>query len=224
MNTPQTSVGPSSTRTRLSVSWLTVGLLVILIAYADGFWVTSLQGTVGAIELSQEPFSRWLRESTIMVPFVFLGVLAALAIARRLVGGHRRSIVRLGVSALLIVVVGTAVCAAELGVSSAYSYHLQSRQLEQLHSAHAVAAPTTVERFDSSPAGKCLGLCIAKRLTVQTHVRALKYGGLVMLITNFVLVGWALALRGGRLWVPRASKVDQTDEPINRGALAGSLA
>ena len=44
--------------------WLTVLPLAVVLAFADGFWVTSLRGAVGAIERTQSPFASWLREST----------------------------------------------------------------------------------------------------------------------------------------------------------------
>ena len=37
-------------RTQLGVSWLTVLPPAIMLAYADGFWMLSLRGAVGAIE------------------------------------------------------------------------------------------------------------------------------------------------------------------------------
>ena len=52
----------------LQVSWVTVVVCASVIAYIDGFWLTSLRGAVGAIDATQSPFSRWLRDSTLMVP------------------------------------------------------------------------------------------------------------------------------------------------------------
>ena len=46
---------------RPAVPWATVLPLAVLMAYADGFWLTSLRGAVGAIERTQEPFATWLR-------------------------------------------------------------------------------------------------------------------------------------------------------------------
>ena len=50
---------------RLGVPWLTVVALAAVLAYADGFWMTSLRGAVGAIERTQETVHRWWRESTL---------------------------------------------------------------------------------------------------------------------------------------------------------------
>jgi hypothetical protein len=42
---------------RFQVSWVTIALFAIVFAYVDGFWVTSMQGAVGAFE----PVSRYSR-------------------------------------------------------------------------------------------------------------------------------------------------------------------
>ena len=86
---------------RLPVSWATVVVCAVVIAYVDGYWTTSLRGAVGAIEGSQRPFTRWLRDSTLMLPLFLLGVLAALALTRRWVGRSRRELVQLAVAGVL---------------------------------------------------------------------------------------------------------------------------
>ncbi len=55
-------------RRRLGVSWATIILFAVVISYVNGFWVTSLQITVGSLERSAPPFGRWLRDSTMMLP------------------------------------------------------------------------------------------------------------------------------------------------------------
>src|SRR6476646_1319351 len=73
-------------RLRLAIPWLTVLPLAIVMAYADGFWMLTLRGAVGAIERTQQPFSSWLRESTMVLPLFVLAGLGALTGARRLFG------------------------------------------------------------------------------------------------------------------------------------------
>src|SRR3954451_24326575 len=73
-------------RRRQSVPWLYVGLLAVLMAYADGFVVKALQGATGAIERSQHPFSSWLWHSTLLLPVFALAVVAVLAWAYRRYG------------------------------------------------------------------------------------------------------------------------------------------
>jgi hypothetical protein len=190
----------SAWRDRMQMWWITVAVFAIVIAFADGFWVTSLQGTVGAIERRESPFHRWLRDSALMVPLFFLAVLAALLMARRVVGG-RRGVVKFATTALLITVLGSGVAIAEMGASSAYDYHLQTSHLQteqQLHQTHlAVATSGTTTQPVS---GACTGTCASERDTFNVHVRAVLYGSLAVLMTNLVLVIWVMALRSERLW------------------------
>ena len=50
---------PGARDARLTVPWLTVLPFAVVMAYADGFWMTSLRGAVGAIERTDEPFTSW---------------------------------------------------------------------------------------------------------------------------------------------------------------------
>ena len=54
--------------------------------------------------------------------------------------------------------------------------------------------------FTESGATACTALCESVRNTFNSHVRAVFYFSVVMLITNLVLVLWVLALRSDRLW------------------------
>ncbi len=91
-------------RTTVRVSWVTVVVCASVIAYIDGFWTTSLHGAVGPVDSTQGPFLRWLCDSTLMLPTFVLAVLAALTLARRLVGRSRREAVSLATAAMLMVV------------------------------------------------------------------------------------------------------------------------
>ena len=55
---PEPPERPSEARPRTSVPWATVLTLAVVLAYADGFWMTSLRGAVGAIERTQGPFAK----------------------------------------------------------------------------------------------------------------------------------------------------------------------
>ena len=39
----------------------------------------------------------------------------------------------------------------------------------------------------------------------MTQIRAVELAVVVLLISNFVVVGWVLALRGGKVWTRRES-------------------
>jgi len=183
---------------RLSVYWMTVAFFAIVIAFGDGFWVTSVQGAVGAIERNDPPLSRWFRDSTLMLPLFFLAVLAAIVLGRRWFGGSRSRLIKFGATALLMVVLTSAVAITEVAASSAYDYRLQSRDLVSTHAFHqSIADPAPGAAQTNSG---CTGICAQKQLTLNSHLKALRIASLVLLLSNVVLVLWVLALRGDRLW------------------------
>ncbi|QHK20990.1 hypothetical protein GU243_16155 [Pseudarthrobacter psychrotolerans] len=174
-----------------AVPWLTVLSLAVVMAYADGFWMMTLRGAVGAIERTQEPFASWLLESTLVLPVFVVAVLGALALALRLFGPVLRPSSTV-LAALLVVAAGTVVGIAEIAVSSAYDYDLQSRQLQLMDSMSHTCAKS------------CLALQQQASLGLQVH--AVAYGSGILLVTNLVLVGWAVAIRGGRLDIGRTRR------------------
>jgi hypothetical protein len=165
-----------------------------MMAYADGFWMTSLQGAIGAIERTQGPFLRWLSDSTMMLPVFVLAAWAALRLGHRRYGQVLRAPRPVLVTALLATLAGTAVGIVALAVSSAYDYHLQSELLQLLQTTHGHTHPVV-----PAPDGACVGACQARSATLDLHVRAVKDASAVLLLTNLVLVGWVVALRGGQL-------------------------
>jgi len=207
------------------VSWATVAVVSVVIAYADGFGLTTLQGAIGAVERHQPPFERWLRDSTIMLPIVFVAVVGALVLARKLVE-HRRGFVKFGVSALLIFAATTAVGILEYTASSAYDYRLQTEHLDLSahlrHPTYVIESGTPVLVGDA----KCNATCKGINATRSMHIRALGLASVLMVIANFVLVLWALALCGARIWVPkRAVQADATEpaEPLRLPAMSDAL-
>jgi len=205
----------------LKLSWVTVAVTAIVVTYIDGFWVTSLQGTIGAVERAQKPFPRWLRDSTIMLPIVALGVVAALLLTRRWFGRGRRELVTLSAAAVLMIAITTLITVGELTASSIYDYHIQARDLATSHLTHVhePIIPAGSTALGGNVA--CNGLCEARHTTLTTHVRGVSFASLMVLITNVVLVAWVLALRGGRLWkrhLPPAVKVEPTDDFAVAGA------
>ena len=171
-----------------------------MLAYADGFWVTSLQGAVGSFQQSQSPFGRWLRDSTIMLPLFVLAVLAAVLLARRLVGRSRHGLAKVATTAVLIVVISSALAIGEMTVSSAYDYHVQTSPEALQHSHHTTVVAAQPGPSNQTVAGACTGACAIKRATLRTHVRGVLFTSMRLLITNLVLVAWVMALRSDRLW------------------------
>jgi hypothetical protein len=176
------------------VPWPTVVALAALMAYADGFVVTSIQGAVGAIERAQSPFTTWLWTSTLALPVYVLALLAALAVARRRLGPSLHSGSRVVAAALLLVAAGTLIGFTGAVASAVYDYHLQVPLVVRLHAVHAEGAPV-----EAPDAGSCTGLCGALQRTRVVDQRAARYATAADLGVNAVVVGWVVALRGGRL-------------------------
>jgi len=184
--------------------WSMVVALAVLMAYADGFWVVSLQGAVGAIERAQSPFLSWLVGSTAAVPLFALAVVGALKVARRWFGPTLLSTRRVLATALLIVTAGTTVGIGAAVAGAVYDYHLQRAQVEgMLMRMHVPGTPMTDMPVMNGIAGECDTECTAMRDTLAVDERAVAYGAGVMLLTNLVVVGWVVAMRGGRVDVAR---------------------
>jgi len=110
-------------------------------------------------------------------------------------------------TALLMVVVGTAVGVAAATANAAYNYHLQGNQLELAHTTHSTAVTGEVTHDHpgataSVPSGDCTGTCLAVRQTLGVHVRGVELASGILLVSNLLLVGWVVALRGGQLDAP----------------------
>jgi len=190
-----------------AVPWFTVMPLAVVMAYADGFWMVSLRGAVGAIERTQGPFASWLRESTIVLPVFVFAVLGALTLALRWFGPVLRTWRTVLATALLIVAAGTLAGIAEMAASSAYDYHLQSSQLQLMAS-----------MGDTCAGASCLAQQQQASLALQVH--AVGYGAAILLVTNLVLIGWVVAIRGGRVNVsttrPRAARTRPQPGPAGQ--------
>ncbi|WP_427005221.1 hypothetical protein [Pseudarthrobacter sp. H2] len=168
------------------VPWLTVVLLAVVMAFADGFWMVVLRGAVGAIERTQEPFASWLHESTAVLPLFMLAVLAALTLALRWFGpvlSRPRTVMATG---LLAAGAGTLVGIAEIAASTAWDYQLQFQLINSLH--HMATASI---------------LPLQEQASLGLQLDALGYGSAILLGTNVVAIGWVVAIRGGRLDVSR---------------------
>jgi len=215
---PRSSDRPPALR-RLApgpVSWTTVVVLAVLVAFVDGFVLTSIQGAVGAVERAQQPFAFWLRTSLVMVPVFVLSVLVALAVARRLVGPVLRTPMKVVAAALLIVVAGSVVGSAEMVVSAAYDYKLQSAEANTMMDMTSPAVAST-------DPNACTGMCAAEKTQFDVDQRAARLGSVLVLGSNLLVVGWFLAFRGGRLERTRSggSRRPAAQELIRTGWVSG---
>lgn len=174
---------------RPAVPWLTVIPLAAMMAYADGFWMVSLRGAVGAIERTQEPFASWLRESTVLLPVFVVAVIAAVTLALRWFGPVLAGRKAFLATALLVAAAGTLAGTVTLAVSEAWDYALQHDLMGTLHHASSIQS---AEQLDQAS----LGLQLA----------AFGYGVCLLVVTNLVVTGWTVAIRGGRLDVSRQQK------------------
>ena len=171
----------------VGVPWRTVLPVAVVLSFADGFWITSLRGAVGAIERTDAPAETWMRESALAVPLFVLAVLGALTLAMHWFGasGHRPRQVLM--SGLLVVSAGTLTGIAELAASSAYDYRLQLHQDFMMGAMRQTCTGSCLEALDDA--------------TFWLQVRSVGWGSLILLVTNLVLVAWAVAFFGGRLAV-----------------------
>ena len=167
--------------------WSTVLPLAVAMAYVSGFWIISLRGSVGAIERTQTPFASWWRGSTWVLPLFVVAVLVAFSLAHRWFGPVPRGPKAYLSTAVLVAALGTVVGTGLLVASSAYDYHLQAQQSALKHAV----------------GGTCVAGCQARELqaTLSLQIHAVAVGVALLLVSNLVVVGWTLALRGGRLEV-----------------------
>ena len=169
-----------------TVPWSTVLPLAALMAYADGYWMISLRGAVGAIERTQSPFASWLRESTlVLVPVFVFAVLAALTFARRRFGPVLHGPRAVVSTMLLVAGAGTLAGVLAMAGNAVYDYKLQSHHLGMM----------------STMGGLCFGACQAHQYTatITLHLKAIAVGTGLFVVSNLTVVAWVWAIRGGRL-------------------------
>jgi len=179
-------------------------VLGALMAYADGFVVTAVQGAVGAIERTGSPFATWLAGSTLLLPVFLLAVWGGLVLARRRLGPAVRRPVGVLIACLIVAAAGSLVGTAVLLLSTAYDYHLQSQLLQALTSTGHSHGSTTLQD------------------TLAADLKGARLAGRLLVLVNVVLVGWVSAMRGGRIDVgtPRPPRYDQAEHTPARAGVA----
>lgn len=189
----RTCPGPTD---RVAIPWPTVITFAVVLALADWFWVISLRGAVGAIERTGDPVVSWAQGSGLLVPLFAFAVLGALAIAYGRFGPVLQRPGTVVAASLLVVAACTLAGIGALIVSGAYDYRLQIDRLD--HTA--------------SMGVRCLDSCLTARqdATLALQVKALGVGAVILLVTNLLLIGWMVALRGGRLTLGRRLPQERT--------------
>ena len=178
------------------VPWTAVVATAVVMAFADGFWIISLREAAGAAIRTGRPFASWLVDSTAVLPVFVLAVLVALAVAYRRYGPVLRGVRTVAMAALLIAAAGTVAGLVVAVSSAAYDYYLQAGQAELVALTHGHSGAVS----PSDPT--CTGSCAVEQSTLEVHARGLAYSVPLLLATNVVLVGWVVAMRGGRLDAP----------------------
>ncbi len=196
--------GTSASGTHLRAGWPAIIAIAAVLTLADGFWLTSLQGAIGAIARSQPPMQRWLRDSVLMIPLFVIAIVAALAVARRVTRRGWPEGLKIAVAALAIAAATTVVGVAEVGTSSAIDYRIQSQELSVKHAAHATPALPGTVSLDAAtspgvPTGSNEALRAQRNDTLHVHLRAIRSASVALAATNAILVAWLLALFGWSL-------------------------
>lgn len=198
----------STKRPRPAIRWSLVALFAVVLAYSDGFWLTALQGAIGAIERLEEPFERWLRDATLMLPLFFVAVLLAVLVARRPLERLRGEVARLAVVCLLVALMAGALGLAEAGVSSYRDYRMQSTHLVKMQTgglgdASLVStenSPVYVLYCNLRGATATDPLAMMEYATLMVHAKALALFSVVLLVNNLALVGLLMVFIQDRLW------------------------
>jgi hypothetical protein len=202
----------------LGASWWSVGLFAVVLAFANGFIVTSMQWTVGAIERLSPPFEQWMYNSVVMIPVYVIAIIGALYLARRLAGEGSGKAKKLWIAVGTIIVAGTFVGMANMALSSLYDFYLQTKHIglsEHLrHPQYRIEGTTPV--LVGSPT--CDATCQAITATKGAHIRGFFLATKLFLVIDAVLVVWTLALRGGVVWVPRRARRVEVTIPVATAA------
>jgi hypothetical protein len=198
----QRSVRFAAFRGKVPLPWVTVVVLAVVMAAADGFIITSLQGAVGAIERSQGPFLGWARDTALMIPLFVLAVMWAFTRAHRKHDLRSKALSKprkVVATALLIVAAGSVVGIGQTTASAAADYRLQSNLLEKTAGLHNHSIGTAAGPIANPDYANSSTWSPEQRQTMALDVKAVGYGAGLVVIANLVLVGWVVALRGGRL-------------------------
>jgi len=186
----------------LRLSWTTVAVMAVFLAFADGFVLLAFQGAVGAVERQSQPFQRWIVMSLLLIPFYAAAVVVAMILTRRWAGKLRRTWVKGGIAVLLIVGTSALLGAAMEGVNGVYDYSLQSKHIDLMVATHSLH--NTEKSLFAQPGPvqtpKCDAACRQKHDTIVVHIRSVFLAGELMLAINLVVTVWLVAIRGGRLW------------------------
>ncbi len=182
----------SSDPAEAAVAWSHVLPLAIVLAFANGFWIISMRGAIGAIERTSAPFTAWWLESTLLVPVYVVAVLAASLMAHRRFGARPH-----GLAAVASTGAAVALFAATAGTllqiaSSWFDSTLQRGDLHHMGTVHP----------------GCDAACVSARVQATLHLelKGVLIALVLMVLTDLVLVGLMIAFRGGDIVLARLAR------------------
>jgi hypothetical protein len=169
----------------LRVPWRAVLPLAVVLTGTSLFWVGALRVAVGHISRNQTPFESWVRESVLSTPLFVLAVLGALTLALHRFGASPRGAKQVWSTIGLVTAATTTAGMVVLAASTYYDYRLE----------------LDGERLMGAMRQSCTGTCadLAEAATFRLQLQAMGWGTALILVTNLVLVAWAVAALGGRL-------------------------
>ena len=200
MTAPALPGAEQGTRPAVRVPWVAVAVLAVGMSFADGFWIVSLREAAGAAIRTGRPFAswpstarwscrcsswRWWRRS------------------RSPTGGTDRR--RGGARSWRP---GCSVAWPEPWPRSSWPSRApdttttcRPAEADQVAATHSHGSGQ-VSPYDPT----CTGSCAIDISTLVAHARGLAYLAPLLLATNVVVVGWVVALRGGRLDAPAGGR------------------
>ncbi len=193
----------------MGVPWSHVIPLAAALSFANGFWIVSLRGAVGAMERTSDPFAAWVRESIILVPWYALALLVALALSLKWFGQRPRGLAGNSGSITLLVAAGTLAGTLVLFASTIIDYRLQADHLAHMAQTH----------------GGCDSVCLSDRVdaSLGLGIKAVLVGAALIAVTSLVVVLLTVALRGGTILAGRPAVEPTIRGRDQRVALAASL-
>lgn len=187
------------------------GTVILVAAGAsavNGFVVSAVRGAVGVVGREHALLVYWLVASAVLVPVYAAVVLLVL----RAVAGRtqdRSGLVRT-VTGVVAVAAGAALLGvAHLGVQAAWDTRVQTQQATSAAWVHFHAQGTDPVFYGGS--ARCNQLCVAKRETVQAHLRSIGVAAPVVLAADLLTVTWLVCAAGGDL-VPTVRR--RREEPV----------
>lgn len=167
------------------VPWSTVLPLAVVLSFTNGFVVIAIRGSIGSIDRTKGPFLAWLLESTLLVPLFAFVVMAVLVRVRRRYGPHPQRGRAVAGAGLRIAGAGAGTGVLVLAANAWLDQHLQVESIEHMGSMGTTCFSRCIERLNAA--------------NLELQVLGVAWGAVLLLVTNLLVVGWLLALRGGRL-------------------------